>query len=100
MFHRLSQAVKRMMGRKEFNLLTVYLDDILIMAELKEACAQAPTYHIQLLKELGFAINWRKGVDPTNITTFLGIKLDSLTMSLSLPEDNITMFRKELHSFL
>ena len=99
-FHRLTQAVKRMMGRKGFNLLIVYLDDFLIMAESKEACAQALNYLIQLLRKLGFAINWRKVVDSTNIITFLGIELDSLTMSLRLPEDKLTMFRKELHSFL
>ena len=67
---------------------------------MKETCAQALNYLIQILKKLDFAINWGKCVDLTDIIAFLGIELDSLTMSLSLPEDKITMFRKELHSFL
>ena len=32
-FHRLTQAVKRMMARKGYNMLVVYLDDFLIIAE-------------------------------------------------------------------
>ncbi|MEW8547235.1 MAG: reverse transcriptase domain-containing protein [Candidatus Thiodiazotropha sp.] len=99
-FHRLTQAVKRMMGRKGFNLLIVYLDDFLVMADSKEACAKALLCLIQLLRRLGFAIHWGKVVDPTNRITFLGIELDSIAMSLRLPEDKLSSFRNELHSFL
>lgn len=31
-FHRLTQAVRRMMARRGFNLLVVYLDDFLIIS--------------------------------------------------------------------
>ena len=99
-FHRLTQAVKRMMGRKGFNLVIVYLDDFLLIAESKEDCAQVLNCFRQLLRRLGFAINWGKVVDPTNRITFLGIELDSIAMSLRLPEEKLTSFRKELHSFL
>ena len=99
-FHRLTQAVKRMMGRRGINLLIVYLDDFLVIADSKEACAQALNCLIQLLRRLGFAIHWGKVVDPTNRITFLGIELDPISMSLRLPEDNLSGFRKELQSFL
>ena len=99
-FHRLTQAVKRMMERRGFNLVIVYLDDFLIIAETKEACAQALNCLVQLLRRLGFAIHWGKVIDPTNRITFLGIELDSIAMSLRLPEEKLTSFRKELHSFL
>ena len=59
-FHRITQAVKRMMAKRGFNLLVVYLDDFLIIAESKEACAQALNCLIQLLRMLGFAIHWGK----------------------------------------
>ena len=99
-FHRITQAVKRMMARKGFNLLVVYLDDFLIIAESKEACAQALNCLIQLLRKLGFAIHWGKVVDPTNKITFLGIELDSIAMTLRLPEEKLQCFREELQLFL
>ena len=99
-FHRLTQAVRRMMARRGFNLLIVYLDDCLIIAESKEVCAQALNCLIQLLWKLGFAIHWGKVVDPTNKITFLGIELDSIAMTLRLPEEKLQCFREELQLFL
>ena len=98
-FHRLTQAVKRMMARRGFNLLIVYLDDFLIISRSKEVCAQALNCLIQLLRKLGFAIHWGKVVDPTTKITFLGIELDSMSMTLRLPEEKLLSFRAELTSF-
>ena len=99
-FHRLTQAVKRMMARRGFNLLVVYLDDFLIIAESEAQCAEALNCLIQLLRKLGFAIHWGKVIDPCQKLTFLGIELDSIAMSLRLPEDKLNLLRNELHSFL
>ncbi|MEW8548538.1 MAG: reverse transcriptase domain-containing protein [Candidatus Thiodiazotropha sp.] len=99
-FHRLTQAVRRMMARKGYDLVVVYLDDFLIMADSKEICAAALQCLVQLLRKLGFAIHWGKVVDPTTKITFLGIELDSLEMTLRLPEGKLQSFYKELHSFL
>ena len=99
-FHRLTQAVKRIMARKGFDLLVVYLDDFLIIAKSQEECAQALLVLIQLLRKLGFAIHWGKVVDPTQKITFLGIELDSKEMCLRLPQDKLGIFREELQSFL
>lgn len=99
-FHRLTQAVKRMMARKGYDQIIVYLDDFLIIAESKEKCAEALNSLIQLLRKLGFAIHWGKVVDPTRRITFLGIELDSETMSLRLPRDKLELLKLELQSFL
>ncbi|MCG8046809.1 MAG: reverse transcriptase domain-containing protein [Candidatus Thiodiazotropha endolucinida] len=99
-FHRLTQAVKRMMARRGFDLIVVYLDDFLIISESKETCAAALLCLIQLLRKLGFSIHWGKVVDPTNKITFLGIELDSITMSLRLPEEKLQSFRADLQAFL
>ena len=98
-FHRLTQAVKRMMARKGYDLLVVYLDDFLVIADSREACAEALSVLIQLLRKLGFAIHWGKVVDPTTKITFLGIELDSLAMSLRLPADKLVALRQELQGF-
>lgn len=58
-FHRLTQAVKRMMERRGYDLLIVYLDDFLIIANSQEECAAELLCLIQLLRKLGFAIHWR-----------------------------------------
>ena len=99
-FHRLTQAVKRIMARKGHDLLVVYLDDFLIVSESKEACSEALTTLIKLLRKLGFSIHWGKVVDPTQKITFLGIELDSIDMSLRLPKDKLCKLREELQGFL
>lgn len=99
-FHRLTQAVKRMMARKGYDLTIVYLDDFLIISETKEICAKALSVLIQLLRKLGFSIQWGKVVDPTTCITFLGVELDSLAMTLRLPEDKLILLKQELQSSL
>ena len=97
-FHRLTQAVRRMMARKGYDLIIVYLDDFLIISESKEVCAEALNILIQLLRKLGFMIHWGKVVDPTTCITFLGIELNSMT--LSLPEEKLLLLQQELQSSL
>ena len=99
-FHRLTQAVKRIMARKGFDLIVVYLDDFLIISKSKEQCALALHVLIKLLRKLGFSIHWGKVVDPTPIITFLGIELDSICMSLRLPHDKLASIREELQGFV
>ena len=99
-FHRLTQAVKRMMARRGYDLVVVYLDDFLIISESKAECAIALNLLIQLLRRLGFCIHWGKVVDPTTKITFLGIELDSITMTLRLPFDKLQSFQSELQGFI
>lgn len=72
-FHRLSQAVRRMMSRQGF-IVVVYLDDFLICEKTKNRCALAMRFLISLLRKLGFSINWKKEVDPSQVLVFLGIE--------------------------
>ena len=69
-FHRQTQAVRRMMARKGYDLIIVYLDDFLIISESKQVCAEALNVLVQLLRKLGFMIHWGKVVDPTTRITF------------------------------
>ena len=76
-FHRLTQAITRMMKRRGFTVLA-YLDDFLIIADTKVECQQAYEELIKLLGELGFQINWDKAVGPCQRLTFLGIEIDTV----------------------
>ena len=98
-FHRLSQAVKRMLKRRGLAGVVVYLDDFFIMAETFHECMEALNETIALLRKLGFSINWNKVVDPSTTITFLGIEIDSMAMCLRLPEDKLVQVREELARF-
>jgi hypothetical protein len=97
-FHRLSQAVKRMMARRGFRIIA-YLDDFLICEKSRGRCMLALNTLISLLRQLGFDINWSKVVDPTHQLIFLGIEFDSLAMALQLPEEKLVALREELAVF-
>jgi len=98
-FHRLSQAVRRIMARKGHTNVVAYLDDFFICESTKDACASTLKTLILLLRKLGFAINWNKVVDPTTSITFLGIEVDSIAMELRLPGDKLKVLREELDRF-
>ena len=88
-FHRLTQAVKRMLKPKRLNATVAYLDDFFIKGDsfqeyldalnlvisllrklgfhinLKKSCR--PNLVISLLRKLGYHINWKKVVDPSTL---------------------------------
>ncbi|CAC5380816.1 unnamed protein product [Mytilus coruscus] len=97
-FHRLSQAVRRMMSRRGFTIIA-YLDDFFICETTKQRCIQALNILLALLRKLGFMINWSKVVDPTTKLTFLGIEIDSTAMELRLPGEKLSLLKHELAEF-
>ena len=98
-FHRLTQAVRRMMARRGFYGIVVYLDDFLIVSSSFEQCRETMQVLIQLLRKLGFAINWKKVEDPNKIVTFLGIEFNSTNLSLSLPDNKVKDLKALLNEF-
>ena len=63
-FNTLSQAVCRFMAREGYPHITGYLDDYLIRGATKQECQQGLNRLLCLLRELGFAIAYRKVVPP------------------------------------
>ena len=92
-FDKLSQAVKRMMQRRGFHTIVVYLDDFLIIGSTYDECLLAFQTLIDLLVRLGFEINWRKVTYPTQILTFLGVEINAVERTLSLPADKLDDLR-------
>ena len=100
-FHRVSQSVKSMMAKHGFTAVVVYLDDFLVVGKTQAECLAAFEYLLQLLRDLGFSISWRKVVKPTTRLIFLGIELDTVRQCMSLPasklvelQDLVTQFQK------
>ena len=95
-FHRLTQSVRRMMARRGFSDIIVYLDDFLVIAPTKDQCKLAYDTLSELLLNLGFTISERKLVPPTQCLTFLGVELNTREGSMTLPQSKLT----DLHKFL
>ena len=78
----------------------MYLDDFLVIGESREACQAAFEALLSLLKNLGFRINWSKVVHPTQRLVFLGVLIDTVQCTLSLPEDKLEALKVFCWSFL
>lgn len=88
-FHQLGQAALRIMAAKGYHNIVVFLDDFLVVHEDREFCLQTLNVLLLTLRELGFSINYNKVVMPTKRITFLGIDLDSRSMTIELPRKKI-----------
>lgn len=98
-FHRITQAVKRMMHSRGFHGIVVYLDDFLIVEPTYQRCWEAMQTLLALLRRLGFSISWKKVEGPTQRLIFLGIEFNCVTQSLHLPVAKLSEFRELLLAF-
>ena len=62
-----------------------YLDDFLVISDSPEGCLAARDIVTSTIALLGFNVSWKKVTPPSQVTTFLGITIDSHLMELSLP---------------
>ena len=97
-FHRLSQAVKRCMEKRGYNVVA-YLDDFLIVADDYVTCLNGQHALLKLLRELGFSIAWKKVEGPTRKLTFLGIAIDTVNMTVGLPDSKVAELVQVLQEF-
>ena len=93
-----TDAIVRMMAHHGFCAVVNYLDDFLTRST-KEECQWGLVTRINLLQYLGFNASWRKVVSLTQRITFLGIELDSSTMSPRLPEDKFNRLIDLVNTF-
>jgi len=98
-FNRLSNAIVRVMHRRGFSCVINYLDHFLIIGKSRDDCQRALLSLINLLHSLGFKVSWKRVVSPAQRVTFLGIELDSQTLSLRLPEDKLHRLSEAVLSF-
>ena len=98
-FHRLTQSVRRMMQRRGYPLIIVYLDDFLVIGRTQHECQAAFDTLRSLLVSLGFTISPSKLVPPCQKLVFLGVEIDTSTLTLSLPAKKLGDLRDVLLSF-
>ena len=96
-FHELGQSVRRIMASKGYTDIIVYLDDFLIVAHSKEECQKTLQVLMETVRRLGFGINYNKVAGPNQRLTFLGIMLDTVSMTMELPEEKCQEIKDLLH---
>ena len=97
-FNDLSQAVQAILASKGYPNIVAYYDDYLCVAGTFAECQRTMSMLIAILRELGFHINYNKVVGPSQKLTFLGIELDTITMTTSLPADKLSEVKAALQS--
>lgn len=71
--------------------LVIYLDDIIILNESRDGALQDLDTTNLLFSSLDFVINWEKSVrEPSRSMEFLGMIIDSVTLSLASPNDKVS----------
>lgn len=99
-FNRITQSVRDIMASRGYSTVICYLDDFLIVAKTYSECQQALNELLKLLRELGFQINYHKIDGPSQALVFLGLTLNSVNMTISVPDDKLCETRDLLEQFL
>ena len=99
-FTKLMKPIAAFLRRKSIQVI-IYLDDFLLLAATKEEAVKNTHLLITLLQSLGFRINFKKSsLTPSQVITFLGFKIDSTSMMLSLPAEKINKILDCAHRLL
>ena len=94
---RVTNAIRYIHEQMKYYLLN-YVDDFL-GAEVQEIVWEAYKYLNMILEEIGVETAPEKMVPPTSRIQFLGITLDSQTMTMEIPRDKIKEIMKELDTW-
>ncbi|KAI8511561.1 hypothetical protein Bbelb_106610 [Branchiostoma belcheri] len=87
--------------RRQGLLIVIFLDDLLIIARSREQCLEHIAIARELLEQLGFVLNLEKSqLIPSQVATFLGLVLDSRTLTIYLPEDKLDKVVSSCQSLL
>ena len=87
--------------REKGQLSVIYLDDILVLGNSFDDCYQNLKTTIDLLKSLGFLINYEKSdLKPSKICPYLGFLFNSTNLSVELPHDKRTNLRCLVEKFM
>lgn len=96
-FSALAEALEWILRSRGVRNVIHYLDDFLLLgAPGSSECNQALLTTLSTCQELGIPLASHKVEGPTTCLTFLGIELDSSSLSLKLPHDKLLMLRQLL----
>lgn len=100
LFTQISRFITRCMARRGFVNVIGYIDDFWISEQSFDRCAAAQAALLELLGDLGFRVSWHKCISPCQSIRYLGIIFNSVSMTMSLPQDKILKVKHELSFFV
>ena len=87
-FQAISNSIVRMLGRHGFDVVG-YLDDFMLVARNESECAAGLKCLVEVVTNLGLCVNWDKAAQPSQKLPFLGVSIDCVARTISLPEDKL-----------
>ena len=76
--------------------LVIYLDDMAMIISSRQLSSQEAAIVVQILESLGFIINKEKSVlIPSQKIVFLGYVIDSVAITVSLPEEKLNKLKEQ-----
>jgi hypothetical protein len=87
-FQSLSDAIIRMFERRGFSGIS-YIDDFLIVSDSEFECQCALQCLVDLIESLGLVVNWDKVALPSREMTFLGVSINCIDRTISLPHEKL-----------
>ena len=91
-FQRTSDSTRYILSQEGHDCLN-YLDDFLLI-DNKNNCTTAFDRLAKLLPELGFTVSDHKTVKPKQIVTCLGIEIDTVKYTTSIPSEKLSEIKK------
>ena len=97
-FTKLLKVLIALLSRINVRII-IFLDDMLLMAQTLKGSLQAKETLIFLLQNLGFVINIKKSqLTPVKEIEFLGLVINSVNMTLALPQEKDLDIQKQMHA--
>jgi hypothetical protein len=95
-FQALSDSIVRLMKSRNVDCIS-YIDDFMVVGDSLTSCQFALNQLIEVIEQLGFTINWNKVAGPDSTLTFLGVQIDCVSQTLSLPPEKLLETRNLLN---
>ena len=100
-FSAVAEALKWVLMQHGVRCMLHYLDDFLLLSSSYcDECAQALAITLSTCSELGIPLALDKTEGPTTELTFLGVLLNSASLSMSLPQDKLQALRILIQQFV
>ena len=99
LYTQITEFIVRTMNRLGVTDVYGYLDDFIVIGQSELECKTSMSTLIDLLQDLGFVVAWKKVVIPSQVVTYLGIELDSVSMQLRLPQCKVVRLKSLIYDF-
>ena len=79
----------------------IYIDDILLMHQIKQNLRGQMALALGLLEALGFLVKYPKSqLEPSQVIDYLGFVIDSIKKELRLPKEKLNQIRVDVTQML